>query len=95
MSTDYRNKEGYADPTPFEAIYKEPRFEFHPVVYIASAYAGDIKKMSPKRVSMRGLLLMRAVFRSYPTFCCPSLWMRKPSVPWPHRKQTRRNRATE
>lgn len=44
MSTDYRNKEGYADPTPFEAIYKEPRFEFHPVVYIASAYAGDIEK---------------------------------------------------
>lgn len=44
MSLDYRNKEDYADPTVYEAIYKEPRFGFHPVVYIASAYAGDIEK---------------------------------------------------
>ena len=43
MSLDYKNNEGYVDPTPYEAIFKEPRFAFHPVVYIASPYTGDIE----------------------------------------------------
>lgn len=43
-----RNKEGYMDKTPFEAIKAMskktlPRFDFHPMVYICSPYAGDIE----------------------------------------------------
>jgi len=44
---DIRNKEGYMDKTPFEAIKamernKQPQFDYHPMVYICSPYAGNI-----------------------------------------------------
>lgn len=44
-----RNKEGYMDKTPFEAIKAMgkktlPHFDFHPMVYICSPYTGDIEK---------------------------------------------------
>lgn len=43
------NKEGYMDPTPYQAIKAMekkslPRFKFHPMVYICSPYAGDIEE---------------------------------------------------
>jgi hypothetical protein len=42
-----RNKEGYVDRTPFEAIKaidrkERPHFDYHPMVYICSPYAGNI-----------------------------------------------------
>ncbi|NLX81337.1 MAG: hypothetical protein GXZ03_07235 [Proteiniphilum sp.] len=44
-----RNKEGYMDRTPYEAIKaiekkRQPRFDYHPLVYICSPYAGDINE---------------------------------------------------
>ena len=50
MSNDYRNSEGYSDPTAGEAICRiaanEKQFlrAFRPIVYICSPYAGDIEK---------------------------------------------------
>ncbi len=42
------NKEGYVDFTPYKAIKaienkKEPRFPFHPMVYICSPFAGEVE----------------------------------------------------
>lgn len=42
-----RNKEGYMDRTPYEAIkamekQARPHFDYHPMVYICSPYAGNI-----------------------------------------------------
>ncbi|NLK53201.1 MAG: DUF4406 domain-containing protein [Syntrophomonadaceae bacterium] len=39
---DWRNSEGYPDPTPYEAL-KAVRV-YHPIVYICSPFAGDIKR---------------------------------------------------
>jgi len=44
-----RNKEGYMDRTPFEAIKaierkERPHFDYHPMVYICSPYAGNIEE---------------------------------------------------
>ncbi len=41
------NAEGYMDLTPYQAIKamerkKRPHFEYHPLVYICSSYAGNI-----------------------------------------------------
>ena len=49
MSNDYRNSEGYPDPTAFGAlssIENETRAlrAFRPIVYICSPFAGDIEK---------------------------------------------------
>ena len=48
MENEHKNKEGYSDPTPYEAIRKICReerksvhFGFRPVVYICSPYSGD------------------------------------------------------
>lgn len=46
MSVNYKNQEGYCDPTAFEAlnnIDKEAR-KYRPLVYICSPYAGDVLK---------------------------------------------------
>lgn len=43
-----QNAEGYFDPTPYQAVLKAPHFGFHPVVYIASAYAGDVETNTEK-----------------------------------------------
>ena len=42
---DYKNAEGYPDPTAFGAIEKEEKAlrAFRPIVYICSPYAGDIE----------------------------------------------------
>ena len=45
MDNYYKNKEGYADPTAYEAltnIDKPIHFKYHPVVYICSPYRGDV-----------------------------------------------------
>lgn len=45
MDNFYKNKEGYADPTAYEAITnleKPIHFKYHPVVYICSPYRGDV-----------------------------------------------------
>ena len=48
MSNDYRNSEGYPDPTAGEAICRiaanEKQFlrAFRPIVYICSPYSGDV-----------------------------------------------------
>ncbi|WP_040637547.1 DUF7768 domain-containing protein, partial [Mitsuokella sp. oral taxon 131] len=45
---DYRNSEGYPDPTCYDALYqialeeKKSLHAFRPIVYICSPYAGDI-----------------------------------------------------
>jgi hypothetical protein len=44
-----RNKEGYMDRTPFEAMkaiekQARPHFDYHPMVYICSPYAGNIEE---------------------------------------------------
>lgn len=44
--TDFKNTEGYADPTPYCAIKKieaENR-KYRPLVYICSPYAGNVKQ---------------------------------------------------
>ena len=43
------NAEGYIDLTPYKAIQamerpKRPYFDFHPLVYICSPYAGDVEE---------------------------------------------------
>ncbi len=49
MSNDYRNSEGYPDPTAGEAICRiaanEKQFlrAFRPIVYICSPYSGDVE----------------------------------------------------
>lgn len=45
MSISKFNKEGYYDPTPYEAISKIEAEErkFRPLVYICSPYAGDVQ----------------------------------------------------
>ena len=49
MSNDYRNSEGYPDPTAGEALSriaaneKQSLRAFRPIVYICSPYAGDIE----------------------------------------------------
>jgi len=42
---DYKNAEGYPDPTPYEAIrsMEKELFKYRPIVYICSPYAGDIE----------------------------------------------------
>lgn len=42
---DYKNAEGYADPTPYEAVrsMEKELFKYRPIVYICSPYAGDIE----------------------------------------------------
>ena len=42
---DYKNSEGYADPTAYEALTAVAKSEkpYKPLVYIASPYAGDIE----------------------------------------------------
>ena len=50
MSNDYRNSEGYPDPTAGEALSriaaneKQSLRAFRPIVYICSPYAGDTEK---------------------------------------------------
>lgn len=44
-----RNKEGYMDRTPYEAMkaiekQARPHFDYHPMVYICSPYAGNIEE---------------------------------------------------
>ncbi len=48
MDNEHKNKEGYSDPTPYEAMRrisrdekKATRYGFRPVVYICSPYSGD------------------------------------------------------
>ena len=49
MSNDYRNSEGYADPTAGEALSriasneKQSLRAFRPIVYICSPYSGDVE----------------------------------------------------
>ena len=45
MGISNKNSEGYADPTPFEAVKQMEKdiFAFRPIVYICSPYAGDIE----------------------------------------------------
>ncbi|MCD7751014.1 MAG: DUF4406 domain-containing protein [Lachnospiraceae bacterium] len=38
MPMDYKNAEGYSDPTPYLAL----KSRFRPLVYICSAYSGDV-----------------------------------------------------
>lgn len=43
MENLYKNHEGYADPTIYEAVFKPQRYPYMPLVYIASPYAGDVE----------------------------------------------------
>jgi hypothetical protein len=49
LSNDYRNSEGYADPTAGEALSRILANErqslraFRPIVYICSPYSGDVE----------------------------------------------------
>jgi len=49
MSADYRNTEGYADPTAFGAMSvivgeEKALRKYRPLVYVCSPYAGDVSK---------------------------------------------------
>lgn len=52
MSNDYRNSEGYPDPTAGEALSRiaanEKQFlrAFRPIVYICSPFSGDVNKVT-------------------------------------------------
>ena len=55
MENERKNKEGYSDPTPYEALRKinregkkMMRFGFKPVVYICSPYRGDTENNTRK-----------------------------------------------
>lgn len=49
MSNDYRNSEGYPDPTAGEALSriaaneKQSLRAFRPIVYICSPFSGDVE----------------------------------------------------
>lgn len=49
MSNDYRNSEGYPDPTAGEALSRIAKNErqsiraFRPIVYVCSPYSGDVE----------------------------------------------------
>lgn len=49
MSNDYRNSEGYPDPTAGEALSRIASNEkkslraFRPIVYVCSPYSGDVE----------------------------------------------------
>lgn len=42
MGVSYRNPEGYADPVPYAALLNMER-KYMPMVYICSAYSGDVE----------------------------------------------------
>lgn len=44
MSNDYRNSEGYPDPTAAQALSRAERKAPRPIVYICSPYAGDVER---------------------------------------------------
>lgn len=49
MKNNIRNNEGYMDTTPYQAIKSmerksRPHFDYHPMVYICSPYAGNISE---------------------------------------------------
>lgn len=43
MGVSYRNPEGYADPVPYAALLNMER-KYMPMVYICSAYSGDVER---------------------------------------------------
>jgi hypothetical protein len=49
VSNDYRNSEGYPDPTAGEALSRIAEYEkqslraFRPIVYICSPFSGDVE----------------------------------------------------
>ena len=45
MGVGYRNSEGYADPVPYQAISNMDKEQkrYMPMVYICSAYSGDVE----------------------------------------------------
>ena len=50
MAVDYKNQEGYADPTVYEAltsIEKEAK-KWRPLVYVCSPYSGDVEGNTEK-----------------------------------------------
>ena len=52
MGVDFKNQEGYSDPTAFEAlsqVEKEAR-KYRPLVYICSPYSGDVKGNTAKAI---------------------------------------------
>ena len=42
MNIERYNMEGYADPTPYEAM--RSRHGFRPIVYVCSPYSGDVER---------------------------------------------------
>ena len=50
MGVGYRNPEGYADPVPYQAISNMDKEQkrYMPMVYICSAYSGDVKGNTEK-----------------------------------------------
>lgn len=50
MGVSYRNQEGYSDPVPFQAISNIDTVQkrYMPMVYICSAYRGDVEKNERK-----------------------------------------------
>lgn len=46
MGVSYRNPEGYADPVPYQAIFNMDTVQkrYMPMVYICSAYRGDVEE---------------------------------------------------
>ena len=42
MGVSYRNPEGYSDPVPYAALLNMER-KYMPMVYICSAYSGDVE----------------------------------------------------
>ena len=47
MGVSYRNPEGYADPVPYAALLNMER-KYMPMVYICSAYSGDVEGNTEK-----------------------------------------------
>lgn len=45
MGVGYRNQEGYPDPVPYQAIsnMNKEQKRYRPMVYICSAYSGDVE----------------------------------------------------
>lgn len=50
MGVSYRNQEGYSDPVPFQAISNIDTVQkrYMPMVYICSAYRGDVEENERK-----------------------------------------------
>ena len=75
MSNDYRNSEGYPDPTAGEALSriaaneKQSLRAFRPIVYICSPFSGDVEGNVNNARRYSRFAVDKGYIPSHHTFC--------------------------